>query len=164
MKKLLLVFALVAILATGTAFADHPDGFGIGAQFGGVSGWSNFGFGYGVALSLKIPSVPIFWTFDFNGFGGYLWMVVSGDVYLIDAQITGPLHWYLGPGLYVDLGLGSPFGLGVGGRLPIGLSIQPIELLEIYLQIVPSIGVHIIPSPVGLGGGIGGNLGIRLWF
>ena len=39
MKKLLIVLALAAVLATGTALADHPGGFGIGVQGGGSSGW-----------------------------------------------------------------------------------------------------------------------------
>jgi len=164
MKKIFLVFALVAIIATGTAFADHPSGFGIGVQGGGSGGWTGGGFGGGGALTLKFPSMPIFWTVDVASWTGYLWLGVSGDYYLIDDLIVPEigLNWYLGVGGYVNLGLGDPLGLGVGARLPIGLSWQPIDLLEIYLQVVPSIGVGILPG-IGLGGGWGGNLGIRLW-
>jgi len=164
MKKLVIVIALAAILATGTAFADHPSGFGIGVQGGGSGRWvGGYGYGYGGALSLKLPGVPIFWAIDAGFWGSSLWLNVAGDYYFIDSQIVNTLHWYFGVGGYVDLGIGNPFGLGLGVRVPIGLSWQPIDLLEIYLQAVPSIGVGILPG-FGLGGGWGGNLGIRFWF
>ena len=64
MKKILFVFVLAAIVATGTVFADHPGGFGIGVQ-GGTGGiWRSGGYGghHHGALSLKIPGIPIFWA------------------------------------------------------------------------------------------------------
>jgi len=164
MKKICFVLILAAIIATGTAFADHPSGFGIGVQGGGSGGWGST-FGGGGGLTLKLPSMPIFWTVDFAAWSGYAWLWLAGDYYLIDQKLVSDigLNWYLGVGGYVNLGLGDPLGLGVGARLPIGLSWQPIQLLEIYLQVVPSIGLGILPG-IGLGGGWGGNLGIRLWF
>jgi len=158
-KKILLAFVLAAIIATGTAFADHPSGFGIGVQGG-------YGGGVGGALTLKLPSTPIFWAVDFAAWGEYIWLGLAGDYYLIDQKIVPEigLNWYLGVGGYVNLGLGNSFGLAVGARLPIGLSWQPIELLEIYLQVVPSIGLQVLPE-IGLYPNFwGANLGIRLWF
>jgi len=165
MKKIFFVLILAAIIATGTAFADHPSGFGIGLQGGYNGSWLGGLGGGGGALTLKLPSLPIFWTVDFALYGSYSWLWLAGDYYLIDQKLVPSigLNWYFGLGGYVNLGLGDPFGLGVGVRAPIGLSWQPIRLLEIYLQAVPSIGLGILPG-VGLGGGWGGNLGIRLWF
>ena len=159
MKKFLLVIALAAILATGTAFADHPSGFGIGVQGG-------YGGGIGGALTLKFPSMPIFWAVDAGAWANYLWLGLAGDYYFIDSAIAADigLHWYLGVGGYVNLGVGDPLNVAVGARVPIGLSWQPIPLLEIYLQIVPSVGLSVLPS-VGLWPNFwSGNLGLRLWF
>ena len=164
MKKLLLVFALAAIIAAGTAFADHPGGLGIGVQ-GGVSGqWIGGTFGGG-ALSLKVPSLPIFWAVRFDISSGYTGLGISGDYYLIDDKLVPDigLHWYLGVGGSLGLGFANDYvGLGVGARIPIGLSWQPIPLLEVFLQVVPSLGLNIVPN-IGLGGGWGGDIGIRIW-
>ena len=155
-KKVIIVIALAAILATGTAFADHPGGFGIGVQGG-------YGGGVGGALTLKLPSLPIFWAIDFTPWDGYTWLGLAGDFYFIDSQLVSTLHWYFGLGGYVNLGLGDPLGLAIGARLPIGLSWQPIPLLEIYLQVVPSIGLSILPKIDLYPNFWGANLGIRIW-
>jgi hypothetical protein len=164
MKKILFVFVLVAIIATGTAFADYPSGFGIGVQggFGGTWGGGTMG---GAALSLKIPSVPIFWAVQ-AGFGSeQFWLNVTGDYYLIHNPLVSSigLHWYFGLGLGVGLGIGDPFRLGAEFRVPVGLSWQPLDFLELYLQAVPSIGLRFLGGPVGLWGGWGGNFGLRFW-
>ena len=157
MKKLVIAIVLAAILATGTVFADHPGGFGIGLQGG-------YGGGVGGGLTLKLPSMPIFWLVDIWSWDSGLGLQVAGDSYFIDANLLPTLHWYFGWGLYAGLGLGNPLGLWAGARLPIGLSLQPIPLLEIYLQFVPSIGLAILPN-IGLHNNFwGANLGIRLWF
>jgi len=162
-RKIVMILALAAILSVSTAFADHPGGFGIGIQGGGVGSWYGGGFG-NAALTLKFPKVPIFWAIDFSSWGDHFWLGLAGDYYLIDKQIVETLHWYLGVGGYLSLGFANDyFGLGIAGRIPVGLSWQPLDLLEIYIQIVPSIGINILPG-VGLGGGFGGNIGIRLWF
>jgi len=164
MKKVLLVIALAAIIATGTAFADHPSGFGIGVQGGYSGAWGGAGFGGG-ALSLKLPGIPIFWAIRADIMDGSFGLGISGDYYFIDARIAGPLHWYLGAGFGLGFSISdSFFGLGLSARLPIGLSIQPIPLLEIFLQAVPSLGVSVVPEFHFPYGGWGGDLGIRLWF
>jgi len=164
MKKIFFVLVLAAILATGTAFADYPGGWGIGIQGGGIGNWGGGWFG-GAALSLKVPSLPIFWAIDFAGGNNYFMLGVSGDYYLVHSALVPAINldWYLGIGAYVTLGLGGYDFFGVGGRVPIGLSWQPINFLEVYLQLVPSIGAGFSSSNFGLGGGFGGNIGIRFW-
>jgi hypothetical protein len=166
MKKVFFVVILVAVLATGTAFADHPGGLGIGIQGGGGFGWGG-GFGDGnAALSLKIPSLPIFWAIRMNIGGGAFGLGVSGDYYFIDSALPVPtLHWYLGFGVGVGLwGFNDAFGFGASARIPIGLSWQPIKFLEIFLQAVPNLGVQFLPSFYFPSGGVGLDLGIRIWF
>ena len=170
MKKTLFVFVLVAVLATGTAFADHPSGLGIGVQGGGNGNWGTSGYGHSnLALSLKVPSLPIFWAISASIGEKHFGTGVSGDYYLIDSNIVPSigLHWYLGLGVGVGLwGFNDKLGLGASGRLPIGLSWQPpsVKILEIFLQVVPNIGVQVLPDFHFPYGGWGGDLGIRLWF
>jgi hypothetical protein len=155
MKKLLLVGVISLALGVSGAFAQHPSGFGIGAQ----GGWSG---GVGGGLTLHIPSVPIFWTVDVD-LGG---LGVAGDFYIFDQPLVpaAKLGWYLGGGAYGYFGVwGDEVAIAAGARLPIGLSWQPLDFLEVYLQVVPSIGLQILPG-IGLWPNFfGGNLGIRVW-
>jgi len=176
MKKVLMVFALVAIIATGTAFADHPDGFGIGVEGAYGTTWGSWGGYSNAALTLKFAGVPIYLGIGADitvssseiGFG----LMVYGDYYFIDMPIVSNiLHWYLGAGVQATLGFGASgagagIKVGVLGRLPIGLSLQiPVSsvTLEFYLAAIPNIGVTVIPFHFPAGG-IGGAAGFRLWF
>jgi len=96
MKKILLVFTLAAIISTGTAYADHPENFGIGVVFD--IGWGNNGLGIGGALALKFPKLPIFWALSLGGGHGHFYTGITGDWYFIDkvladysAGITGQI-------------------------------------------------------------------------
>ena len=185
MKKLVIVLALAAIIATGTAFADHPSGLGIGV----VGNYSTWGFGgQGGGVSLKIPSIPIYWAVNLDLGLGYFGIGVTGDYYLIDKNLSGPLNWFLGVGGYFSfLSYSSSYFLVdysytwmyAGVRVPIGISFQPMPLLEIFADIAPSIGVGIYSGyevkyggtslykedgSVGLGWGAPIEIGIRLWF
>jgi hypothetical protein len=153
-KKAIVVLAFLLCVGTVGLFAEHPKGLGIGVQ----GGWSG---GVGGGLSLKLPSVPVFWTIDLD-YGG---LGVAGDFYLIDQTLVKDLGWYLGIGVYGYFGVwADELSIAAGGRIPIGLSWRPIDLLEIYAQAVPSIGLSVSPN-LGLWPNFfGGNLGIRLWF
>ncbi|MDR0635864.1 MAG: DUF3996 domain-containing protein [Treponema sp.] len=185
MKKLFMVGVLGLALGITGVFAQHPSGWGIGIQGGlGLSGG-------GPALSLKVPSLPIFWAINL-GFGGSdkdyktsrFEIGVSGDYYFYDQALLPDigLGWYLGGGGYFwfsNFTYHTPgqdqswTGIGLGGRLPIGLSwMLPIPVkLELYLQAVPSLGIKfLIGDTYGddynydvFDFGIGGNLGIRIW-
>ena len=169
-KKVIIAIALAAILVTGTAFAAdvHPNGLGIGALWGGNAVWGGNGtIGNSVALSLKVPSVPIFWGISFH-LGGALSLGVQGDSYILGSQLIPTLSWFLGIGGYVNLVLGNEAYIGLGARLPIGLTWQPIDILEIFLNVAPSLGLGFWTAGNGgihfPDGGIGWELGIRLWF
>lgn len=167
------------------AFAEHPGGWGVGilGQYGG--GWSGGGSLGGAALSLKAPSLPVFWgitlSFPSDGFG----FGVTGDYYLIDQTLVSEagLGWFLGVGGYVDFTTWSyeiftkkysqtAFGLGV--RVPIGLSWRPIDVLEIFFDFAPSLGIsfwggdyydyYTDEGKVDLDGGWQGDIGLRFWF
>ena len=156
MKKFLCVLALVAVIATGAAFAD---GFAIGVHGGygglGAGGGVNFVvsglYFYIDALGLNSSSMHISGACDFAS--------------LFDTELVSTLGFYIRGGIGAGIwGWDNNMGLAISGRLPIGLSWKPIDLLEIFLQIVPQIGLQVLPE-VGLSSNFwGGNLGIRLWF
>jgi hypothetical protein len=165
-KKLAVVFILAAVLATGTLFADHPKGWGVGVQGGFNSDWGG-GFIGGAAVSLKVPSLPIYWAARLDITENYFGLGVSGDYYFIDSILVPSikLHWYLGGGVGLGISFGEKsMGLGIAARLPIGLSWQPFPFLEVFLQAVPSLGVSILPEFHFPYGGFGGDIGIRVWF
>ena len=169
MKRILLVLVLFTIIATGTAFADHPKGIGVGVFYGTSSSWGGWGWGTGYGyygLSLKIPSIPIFWGINMRITEGYFQLGLMGDKYFIDQVLVKDfgLHWFLGLGLYGNIAFWNDnAAFAFGARLPIGLSWQPVKPLEIFLNLAPSLGIHINPLDFP-NGGLGAEFGIRLWF
>ena len=173
MKKLVMVIALATILATGSVFAVQ-DGFGIGVVGGFGGGWGAVGtVAGGGALSLKLPGVPVYWGINLDIWGDGMWVGLTGDfIHLIDNKPIVKaiaLNWFIRGGLYGKVFIGgSSLGLDIGARLPIGLSWQPIKLIELFLDVAPSIGLGMSFNPdgvgLGVGGGWAGELGIRLWF
>jgi hypothetical protein len=161
MKKTLVTAILFLGLACGFVYADHPSGLGIGIQ-GGVSGAAGGG-DFGGDLTLKLPTIPFFWTIGAVIHSGYTGITVAGDYYLLDNNIIPMFGWYVGVGAGAHIGLGGSLSIAAAGRLPIGLSFQPAPLLEIYLQFVPQIGLAILPEFDLWDRFWGGNIGVRLW-
>ena len=189
MKKFVIVIALVTILGTGTAFADHPDNFGIGFKGGFDLPFMGYdGYAGGGALLLKFPSVPIFWGVDVHSRRHSLGFGLSGDYYIINDNIVDEwFGWYLGLGGFLKFSTWdnrhhSRTNLGLVFRVPIGLSFQwPIDsfTLELFLAAVPNVGLRFSfwdskhndywknenYGRVGVWGpGLGGEIGIRFWF
>ena len=174
MKKAVIVLVLATILATGTVFADHPEGWGLGLINFVGSGYRSNAWHGGWAFSLKAPNVPIFWAIDM-GFGSSHRIGVSGDWYFIDKRFSNveTLHWYLGVGGYVGLWwryywLGySRVSGDIGARFVAGLSWQPLDCFELFGQLVPSIGIGFGGfygnKKVGVGGNVSAQIGVRAW-
>jgi len=161
MKKLFLILIL-AIIITGTAFAQHPKGTGIGGMWSG----SFFNGVYnGAALSLKLPSVPIYWGVHAHGWDGGLYLAISGDKYFVDEILVKDvgLGWYFGVGGYLGLTFASPPSAHFGARMPIGLSWMPIKYFELFLGLTPSLGISIRPFDFPTWG-IPLEIGLRVWF
>lgn len=151
MKKALLVLIFIAVLATGSVFADHPDGWGLGVM-------GRYAFGYynypSVAFALKVPVLPVYWGIGFGIDKDWFDIDISGDYYFIDKKMVPAinLNWFIGAGVYASFysntyrnnnGKNTGYSFGLGGRIPVGLSWQPIPLLEVFLNLTPSIGFHI---------------------
>ena len=174
MKKVILALLLGALVTTGV-FSDHPSGLGLGFMGRWGIGWGDGQGANGAAFSLKLPSIPIFWaaTFDvksnLSGFG------FIGDRYFYHNPLFSDinLHWFIGVGAYVSFYIFSSSdknysSIEMGARIPVGLSWQPLELLEFFLNIAPSLGlaVDIGGNDAGLKfprGGLPLEVGIRVW-
>jgi hypothetical protein len=159
MKKVLICVLLLFLILTAGIFADHPDGMGIGLDFRySVTG------GWGPALTLKLPVVPVYWGIGLGIDNNWFSLSVTGDYYIIDRIPVKALAskinvgWYLGIGGYTNLWLWKDnyfpswakdndreMSLAAGVRIPIGLSWQPLEYLEVYFDIAPSFGLWAIP-------------------
>ena len=170
MKKIVFVLLFGVILTAGVfASPVHPDGLGIGVLWGGTTGTGG-GFNNNVALSLKVPAVPVFWGISFGGLGGNsgFSIGVKGDYYLLGSELIPTLGWFLGVGAYVNMWFGNNAAIGFGGRIPIGLTWQPISIFELFGNLVGTLGTGIYTAGgggiMGFRGGIGGEIGIRLWF
>jgi hypothetical protein len=185
MKKLILAVLLGLMLCTAGAFAGHPEGWGVGllGQYGG--GWTGGGGLGGAALSLKVPSVPVFWginlRFPEDGFSAG----VTGDYYIIDQYLVpkAGLGWFFGLGGYLDFATYNyrfsdrdyrRTAFEVGMRAPIGLSWRPVDVFEVFVDFAPSVGLAFSngsyydyrekEDKLYLGGGWQGDIGLRFWF
>lgn len=166
MKKL--IFALlIGLLVCTAAFADH-EGLGIGAVVGGGIGNGGlrgertgnahlpFEAIFFPGLSLKIPSIPIFWGINANVHQFYGGFNITGDVYLFEWNMVSStatnddgsyykikIDWYVG----VGMGLNADFwphggGVGLGLRVPFGVSWHVVEPFEIAIGSVPILGFY----------------------
>jgi hypothetical protein len=172
MKKLVLVLALLVILAIG-AFAEHPEGWGIGIVGQSHFDWNGFKGSPGAALSLKAPQWPIFWGINARIRNSYFGLSVTGDYYMVDKRLTPDINfgWYIGIGGYAGFyhvgGDSSYNGLSVGARVPVGIYIIPVSFFEVFLDVAPSLGLGIyLGNKSGLelpAGGLGADLGVRFW-
>jgi len=176
-KKGLLVLVLAAIIATGTVFADHPDGTGIGVvagySFGAATGSGSTG-DLGLGLSLKFAGLPVFWTVKV-AINPYAFGIgLAGDFYFIDSLIVPDigLSWFLGAGAFVDW-VTAPIiefnYIDFGVRVPVGVSWLIVPEWEVFFDVTPSFGLG-LASIAGLGSGaaffwsIPLELGVRFWF
>jgi hypothetical protein len=165
MKKIALAALLCLILAAG-AFADHPGGLGIGVvgayhgNWDAAAGYPQYG------LSLKAPGLPAFWGICLRINDSFFQLSLTCDKYIIDQTLIAGFGWFIGLGAYANTVIPSgngEFGLGFGARLPIGLSVQPVNILEIFVDIAPSVGISLVPSFDFPNGGWPVEFGIRLW-
>jgi Protein of unknown function (DUF3996) len=186
MKKLLMVgmFALMSVTSANA--------LGIGVVFGGASSWNGWGFGWGAGFSLGLGSLEkVSWEFAIRASAGnrYFNINVDADYHFYQYNFTDWVGFYVGVGPYVGLtirskhknydsnrdkdwnkGYGGGFGIDVGARIPLGFRFFFAEHFDIWLALVPNIGLYIglgdyySNNRFGIGGGIGGELGFRFWF
>ncbi len=80
----------------------------------------------------------------------------------IESEIDKPFGWYLGGGAKLRLFTADSKedgSIGLGVRLPVGVTFYPIPELELFLELVP--GIALFPETTG---DLDGGLGIRYHF
>jgi hypothetical protein len=161
MKKTLLVLLFAGVLATGSVFADHPSGWGLGvlAKWSG-SGYWDYRWHYphdnledaSLAFALKAPSIPIYWGLSVALHDWWYSFGVQGDFYIIDIKMVpaANLHFFLGIGFFStyynytynrnrDYTASS---LRIGLRVPVGVSFQPTSWFEVFTNFAPDLAVN----------------------
>lgn len=151
-KRILLVIAIVAIIG-GVASGDI---YGVGVSFaadpfGGLPSQT--------MLTAKLPQLPIVWGLGatVGGTGGFN-MALTGDWWLYQEPILGPISLYIGPGAYVTL----PSTISLGARAPIGFNIYPIPNLELFLEFAPTLSLSFAGGDI-FRFGVQSGLGFRFW-
>ena len=173
MKK----FALITILmfvVSAAAFAERPAGWGIGILAQHNLAWDGFGGNWGVGVSLKAPQWPIFWGINLDFRSNFFGIGLTGDYYLLEQVIVEDVNfgWFIGLGGYGSFASlsNSWTSLRLGGRVPVGVYIMPVDFLEVFLSVAPSLGLGLYfgegrDSPFNFPeGGFGVDFGIRFWF
>ncbi len=126
MKKRIIMASLVLVLSVPAAFS-----WGLGAAF---SIDAMGGLPSSALLSVRTPDQPIVLGVGVQLSQEHFNLGMTADWWLVHNELTNIISYYIGPGLY----LVAPETLEVGGRVPVGLQVFPIEPLELFLEIAPA--------------------------
>lgn len=156
-KKIIAVLVLALLVSTVSVFA-----FGIGIQGGYDANLKNGGGNGNVAVTFKVDKSPLVFATRFS-FGNVSTIGLTGDYWISNANITGPLNYFIGVGFGANITLGDEVSFGAAFRVPVGLNMFFAKgVIEPYVQIVPQL---ILPIPsFALDFDISCNAGIRFWF
>lgn len=159
-KKIIALALALVVLGTGSVFA-----LGIGLQ----GGFDPSAVGTGsLAVTFKLDSAP--WVFAANGsFGDHLGFGLTGDMWIANKNLVGPVNYYYGWGLAGNLFFSEKVvTMGAGFRILGGLNAFILDnFLEFYLQAAwqPSIGA-VLGDSSGLSTTLfsfPANIGFRFW-
>ena len=156
MKRTALLVALVLLLAGAMpAFAYKA---ALGGEFGlNVAG----GLPNSALLSFRLPKFPPVIGLGVSiPDGGTASAAVLLDWWLYQGNLVSFINYYVGPGIYLQVGSGVNAGL----RVPVGLDAFPIPPLEVFVEFAPAVGL-IAPSGVAIPNwGLQAGFGFRFWF
>lgn len=156
MKKTLVLSVLLIALVSVPVFS-----FGIGAAFG--VDFIGSTAGPGALLSLKLDQHPAVFGVGFAIAENAFRLGFTADYWLWRANLIEILYLYLGPGVFIDVGLwdNGEGTFGVGLRIPIGLQAFIIDPLELFFEVAPTIGFAGGQFPAF---NVQGAVGFRFWF
>lgn len=162
MKKKSIILILLTLLVIPAAYSNT----GLGAAF--TYGLDNGANNTGAALSINTPAIPgtvqnIRLTFDGSD---YFSFSISDDWWVVQENITGKLDLYIGLGFYAGVTVvnNEDTDFSLGARLPIGLTMKPIDFIELFLEVAPAMGVGFEPTIYFPSWNVQAALGLRLWF
>jgi hypothetical protein len=159
MKRVLLIALVLILVIGGTSFAaGRPKTYGltaIGAY--GSWGWTGTSSVGGIGLSLKFGSFPVIGLkYNLYGRGS---IGASVDWYILDSMgLVDALTYFIGIGAFGYYQFDPAQG-NIGLRGNFGLQIWPVRLIEIYLDLIPT--MTFIPS---IDVGLGLEVGLRFHF
>ncbi len=154
MKKKILLFAVIILIISSTSAFSWAIGGSFGIDpLGGLP--------MQVMLSVKPPSIPIVFGVGAQINQDLFNVGLTLDWWLYQSPLVGIISIYIGPGLY--LAVPDPFELG--GRIPVGLQIFPIDILELFLEITPALVFVSNRSGITIPQfALQGAVGFRFWF
>ncbi|MFP4364724.1 MAG: hypothetical protein ACLFR1_12760 [Spirochaetia bacterium] len=154
MKKILVLTVLLflfvsfqsfALIGIGGAFAIDPIGSAIP----------------GAALSIQYPDLaPFLLGVGFSIGSDTFQIGLTGDYWFVKDALAGALSYYVGLGGYLQYAGAMDFGL----RVPVGIQIWPLNPLELFVEVAPSVGIVLSDPIVFPNWGIQGAFGFRFWF
>ena len=154
-KKLIAVLVLALVVSTVSVFA-----FGIGIQAGGGNGVA------GGAVTFKLDKLPYVFAANVNFSGNNIFIGGTADLWISNANIAGPVNYFVGGGLGASVGVVSDvLYLNISPRLVAGLNMFFVDgFIEPYIQIAYAPNLTILPSfdPDFVNFEAAG--GIRFWF
>lgn len=155
MKKLMVIAIVLLVAMTVSVSADT---LGIGGAFGlqPVGGLP----GSNVMLSAKLPQLPFLLGLGFSVGTGDFELGITADWWAIQQNLVTFVNFYAGPGLYV--GVANAFE--IGARVPIGINIYPLEILELFVEVAPTITAQFGDPIVFPKFALQGAFGFRFWF
>ncbi|AFG38192.1 hypothetical protein [Spirochaeta africana] len=151
MKIMAIVLAFLGISTTAYSW-------GVGASFGIQPLGGNPG--QNVLLSVKPDQVPFLLGAGVRIAEDEFSLGLTADWWALNEHLVSFLNIYVGPGLYTAIG--NEFELG--GRVPVGLNAFPVDFLELFFEVAPTLA---LVSPGGItfpDFGLQGAIGFRFWF
>lgn len=150
------VLVLVLVMATVAATAGFSWGIGAAAGISPLGGLP----GSNVMLSVAPPEIPIVFGVGLAIGENTFQVGITADWWLVNQNLFSFVNLYVGPGLYV----GISNGVDLGARVPVGINIWPLDFLEIFLEIAPTLGIQFADPIVFPRFALQGSFGLRFWF
>ena len=158
MKKVLMVFVILMIVASTSAFAVKGAGLAIGGE-GALYLDGSGGLPVAAMLTLHLPGLPLILGI---GVDEPLGLGLTADYWLGHGNLKGIFDWYAGVGAYLAVYF-NPTDIAIGARIPLGIQMWAFgETLEIFLEVAPAVGVY--TAPTAFWWHIQAALGFRIWF
>ena len=162
MNNKILVLAVLALLFVPAA-AFSATGLGAAYTFGLNNGDNSTG----AALSINTPAIPgtvQTLRFTFSG-DDYFSFALADDWWVIQENISGSLDFYIGLGFFAGItSVDDTTDFSLGGRIPVGLSLMPLDFAELFAEITPAMGLGFEPELYFPSWSVQGAVGFRIWF